>query len=266
MKTSHPHEHSPAKPKKPGPLYPKTPAEWLKTEVEDSIMALITGAMPSRQYTADMVRSSSRDEFDKTVRRLRELRCREDVLFYCLSRLKFPPELKIPTAASITSLAKRMERVAHEIKTLEGAGFLQPFDERELSGDLKKIILGRHVEWIHVLPQSLERRAGMYRKFSNMFASQKQKLRRDLLSRVNRLCLIVYVKLATNPPDANNPMARHDLAVTLMRCVGASADRSQIKRELEHFENIHFQAHTALQDRLRRMHDLGVPKSVGRHQ
>jgi hypothetical protein len=147
-------------------------------------------------------------------------------------------------------------------KTLEGTGFLDAFDQRELSGDLNKIISGEHAAWIHVLPKSLERRAGMYRRFANKFASQKQKLRRDLLSRVNRLCLIVYVKFATNPADSNDPKVRRDLVVTMMKCVGKPAERSQIKRELDHFETIHFQAHMALEGKVRKMHALGIPKDA----
>ena len=65
----------------------------------------------------------------------------------------------------------------------------------------------------------------------------------------------MYVKLATNSPGSTKPLERRDLVVKLLKCVGESADRSQIKRELEHFESVHFQAHNVLQDKLQRIHD-----------
>jgi hypothetical protein len=50
-------------------LYPKNPAEWFKSTVEDSVMALIVSDSPTLNFTADiMVLPSKRDEFDRTVR------------------------------------------------------------------------------------------------------------------------------------------------------------------------------------------------------
>jgi putative component of toxin-antitoxin plasmid stabilization module len=118
---------------------------------------------------------------------------------------------------------------------------------------MDQIIAGTNTSWFRDLPKSLTRRAAMYRRWAEMFADQRP--RRDFLSRVNRLTLSVYVKLATNPRGSEKPEARRHLVVRLLKCVGNSVDRSQIKRELELFESMHFQAHSALKDKLRRMHD-----------
>jgi hypothetical protein len=249
-------------------LYPKTPGEWFKAEVEDSLMALIAADEPSREFTADMVRPDKRSEFDETVKLLCELGCRKTVLFYCLSRAKFPPARpdgqndaadadesgrRIPSTAFVKTLARRMEEIAGDIAEIERTGLLDPLDERELSGNMDQIIAGTNAAWFRVLPHSLNRRAAMYKRWAGKFAGQK--LRRDLLSRVDRLSLSVYVKFATNERDVKEPLERRALVVKLLKCIGMSADKSQIKRELEHFENIHFQAHTVLQGKLQRMHD-----------
>jgi hypothetical protein len=251
-------------PKKRGRLDPTTRPEWFKTGVEDSVMALIASDSPSRTLTTGMVVRGKQDEFDRTIRSLCDLGCRENVLFYCLSRLKSPPEdrrlVHLPSTASLNKLARRMEEIAKDIERIESTGVLDPLDEEELSGDFDKIVSGANAAWFRVLPNSLERRAGMYRRWSEKFAAQK--LRRDLLSRVNRLALAVYVKLATNPDRSPHPMGRYELVATLMKCVGERADRSQLKRELRHFESMHFQACGSLEDKLRSLHNSTKPRSA----
>jgi hypothetical protein len=226
-------------------------------------MALIASESPSRTFTsAEMVHRSDQGEFDRTVGRLCKLGCREDLLYYCLSRLKSPVNEErlrhLPSASSLTKLAERMEKIAEDIEKIESTGVLDPLDQEELSGNIEKIISGANTAWFRVLPNSLRRRAGMYRRWSTRLSDEK--LRRDLLSRVNRLSLAVYVKFATNPYDSPEPNGRYELVARLMRCiVGVSADRSQLKRELEHFESVHFQAWTSLEAKLRASHNSNKP-------
>lgn len=262
------------KPNKKRHLYPKTPAERFKSSVEDSVMALIVSDSPTRNFTADtMVVPKKRDEFDRTVRRLCELGCRQDVLFYCLSWLKSAPDearlRNLPGAASLKELARGMEKMAEDIKRIESTGVLDPLDEEELSGNFDDIVSGANRTWIRTLPSSLERLARRYRRWAKKFsvhASGKTKLlkvRRDLLRRVHRLCLAAYVKLVTNPDDSPEPQECYGLIAKLMKSVGETADRSQLKRELQHFESIHFQACGSLEARLRARHNSTQPKSVG---
>jgi hypothetical protein len=235
-------------------MYPKSPQQWFKTEVEDSFMAMISAAEPPGAFTSDSVPIHKRSEFDKTIKRLCELGCRKAVIFYCLSRVKSDADgIQIPNSEFVKTLAGRMEKIAQDIARIERTGLIDSLDERELSKNVDQIIAGTNTNWFRALPNSLTRRAAMYRRWGEMFADQK--LRRDLLSRVNRLSLSVYVKLATNPRGSEKPVARRHLVVKLLECVGKSADRSQIKGELEHFESMHFQAHSALEDKLQRMHD-----------
>jgi hypothetical protein len=239
---------------KPGRMYPKSPQQRFKTEVEDSFMAVIAAAEPSGAFTADSVPVDKRSEFDKTIKRLCELGCRKAVIFYCLSRVKLDADdIQIPNSEFVKTLARRMEKIAQDIAKIERTGLIDPLDERELSMNMDQIIAGTNAAWFRALPNSLTRRAATYRRWAEMFADQG--LRRDLLSRVNRLSLSVYVKLATIPRGSEKPVARRHLVVKLLECVGKSVDRSQIKRELEHFESMHFQAHSALEDKLQRMHD-----------
>src|SRR5260370_40075728 len=123
-------------PKKRDRLYPKNPAEWFKSTVEDSVMALIVSDSPTRAFTTGMVARGKQDAFERTKLRLCDLGCHENVLFYCLSRLKSAPEGRIstlPTAASLRKLARRMEKIAEDIKKIESTGVLDPLDEEELS-------------------------------------------------------------------------------------------------------------------------------------
>jgi hypothetical protein len=235
-------------------MYPKSPQQWFKTEVEDSFMAMIAATEPPGAFTADRIPVHKRSEFDKTIKRLCELGCRKAVIFYCLSRVKSDADgIQIPNGEFVKTLAGRMEKIAQDIARIERTGLIDPLDERELSKNVDQIVAGTNTNWFRALPNSLMRRAAMYRRWGEMFADQK--LRTDLLSRVNRLSLSVYVKLATNPRGSEKPVARRHLVVKLLECVGKSADRSQIKGELEHFESMHFQAHSALEDKLQRMHD-----------
>jgi hypothetical protein len=261
-------------PKKRGRLDPTTRPEWFKTGVEDSVMALIVSDSPTRNFTADtMVLPGKRDEFDRTVRRLCELGCCQNVLFYCLSWLKSAPAearlRNLPSAASMEKLARRMEKIAEDIKRIESTGVLDPLDEEEFSGNSDDIVSGANWAWIRTLPRSLERRAGMYRRWAerlSVYASGKTKLlkvRRDLLRRVHRLCVATYVKLVTNPDDSTEPKECYGLIAKLMKCVGETADRSQLKRELQHFESMHFQACGSLEAKLRARHNSTEPKSVG---
>jgi hypothetical protein len=245
------------KAKKARRLYPETRQEVFKTDVEDSVMALIASDSPNRAFTAaDMVLRGKQDQFDATIGRLCKLGCRKDLLYYCLSKLKSPVKeerLKhLPSASSLNKLAERMEEIAADIQKIESTGVLDPLDQEELSGDFEKIISGANAAWFRVLPNSLQRRAGMYKRWSTRLSDYK--LRRDLLSRVNRLSLAVYVKVATNPCDSPEPNGRYELVATLMRCIGERADRSQLKREVEHFEVVHFQAWGSLEARLRASH------------
>jgi hypothetical protein len=238
-------------------MYPKSPQQWFKTEVEDSLMAMIAAAEPSGAFTADRVPVKKLSEFDKTIEQLCELGCHKAVIFYCLGRVNLgADDIQIPNSEFMKTLAGRMEKIAQDIAKIERTGLMDPLDERELSGNMDQIIAGTNAAWIRALPDSLTRRAAMYRRWAEMFADQR--LRRDLLSRVNRLSLSVYVKLATNPRGSEKPVARRHLVVKLLKCVGKSVDRSQIKGELEHFESMHFQAHSALQDKLQRMHDAAT--------
>ena len=258
-------------PKKRGRLYSKNHAEWFKSTVEDSVMALIVSDSPTRNFTADtMVSPGKRDEFDRTVGRLCELGCRQNVLFYCLSWLKSAPVearlRNLPSAASMKKLARRMEQMAEDIKRIESTGVLDPLDEEELSGNSDDIVSGANWAWIRTLSNSLERRAGMYTRWAKRFSvytgskTKLLKVRRDLLRRVNRLCLAVYVKLVTNPDDSPERQEGYGLVAKLMSCVRESADRSQLKRELEHFESMHFQACSSLEGRLRSLHKSTEPK------
>ena len=258
-------EQVPHKTNKPGRLYPKNEPEWFKSAVEDSAMAVISAEEPAVKFTAEMVRNKEdRDQFDKVVRRLCRLGCRKSVLFYCLSRGTFAPGLasKVPSPASVRKLAKRMENLAAEIARIEKTGLLDPLDERELSGNLDAIIRGTHVARFVTLPATLRERAAMYARWAGRLpgkSGRDLRLRRDLLSRVNRLSLSVYVKLATNNKDVPEPLARN-LVVALMRSAGMSADKSQLRRELRDFEQMHFQAEGALRDKLKRLHDAACRK------
>jgi hypothetical protein len=258
-------------PKNRGRLYPKNPAEWFKSSVEDSVMALIVSDSPSRTFAADtMVLPGKRDEFDGVVSRLCELGCLEDVLFYCLSWLKSAPDegrlRRLPSATSLLKLARSMEIIAKGIRKVETSGLLDPLDEQELSGNSDDIVSGANWGWIRTLPNSLERRAGMYRRWAKSFSvytggkTKLLKVRRDLLRRVNRLCLAAYVKLVTNPDDSPERQEGYGLVAKLMKCVRESADRSQLKRELEHFESMHFQACGSLEDKLRSLHKSAEAK------
>ena len=253
MKRPHGRKHPPHETMRTGRLRPKIPGQWFKIGVEDSVMALIATQEPGRHYTAKMVKSAKKAEFDKTVKRLCELGCDKNVLFYCLSRREFVPVKAVPSADSVRELATRMEEIAEEISKMEGTGLLDPLDEEELSHSMDQIISAANAAWFRVLPNSLKRRAAMYRLWAERFAGQK--LRKDLLSRVNRLSLSVYVKLATNTRGSTEPEERRRLVVQLLNCIGERAERSQLRRELEDFESLHFQAHDALQDKLQRMHD-----------
>ena len=166
-------------------------------------------------------------------------------------------------------LARRMEQMAEDIKRIESTGLLDPLDEEELSANSVDIVSGANWTWIRTLPSSLDRRAGMYRRWAerlSVYTSGKTKplkARRDLLRRVDRLCVAVYVKLVTNPDDSPEPQECYGLIAKLVKCVGETADKSQLKRELRHFESMHFQACGSLEAKLRARHNSTEPKSVG---
>jgi len=155
----------------------------------------------------------------------------------------------IPSAASMRKLADRMEKIARDIQAVESTGVLYPLDEEELSGNFDDIVSGVHIGWLMELPSSLIRRAGMYRRWTEKLGGRK--LRRDMLSRANRLALSVYVKAATNRGRSSKPLGRHDLVATVMKCGGQRANRSQLKRELQHFESVHGQAEGVLRSKWR---------------
>jgi hypothetical protein len=244
--------------------FPRTPDELFKSEVEDSIMAVLATEEPSKRFTAKEVRVDKQEEFEKALRRLRDLGCRRQALFYCLGRAKFSSVkstrensmlINVPSATDLLQLARRMTKLAKEMSQVEQTGFLDAFEQKDFDNSLADqpaMIDGSFFRPFRALPNTLSRRAEMYKRWADLFSDRN--LRRDLLSRVNRLCLSVYVRLATNKGDVTDPEAKHDLVVALMRGAGLSADRSQLRRELKYFENVHFQAYHALRDKLQRLH------------
>jgi hypothetical protein len=116
-------------------MYPKSPQQWFKTEVEDSFMAIITAADPSDAFTKDRVPVDKQSEFDKTIKRLCDLGCRETVIFYCLGRVTLGAgDIQIPNSEFVKTVAGRMEKIAPDIAKIERTGLMDPLDERELSG------------------------------------------------------------------------------------------------------------------------------------
>lgn len=227
-------------------------------------MAVLATEEPSKRFTDRQVRVDKQDEFEEALRRLRDLGCRREVLFYCLGRAKSGSVksirknsilINVPSTTDLLQLAKRMTKLAKEISLVEQTGFLDAFEQKDFSNspaNQPAMIDGSFFRSFRELPNTLLRRAEMYKRWANLFSGQN--VRRDLLSRVNRLCLSVYVRLAANKGDVTDPEAKHDLVVALMRGAGLSADRSQLRRELRYFEDVHFQAHSALKDKLQWLH------------
>lgn len=184
---------------------------------------------------------------------------------YCLSRARFgssKPDAKesiaekVPNSSQLRELAQKMKKVAAQIAQVEATGLLDAFEQRDFSATTdssRRAIDGFSLSFIRALPKTLARRAEMYERWSHCFYGRD--FRHDLLLRVNRLCLSVYVKFVANEDDSNvRAHAKHDLVVDIMRGAGVTADRSQLRRELRYFENEHFMAYGALRDKLKRLH------------
>jgi hypothetical protein len=233
-------------------------AGWFKSEVEDSVMALISAQEPARKFTPGDVSARENAKFNEAVKYLCRLGCRRRVLYYCLGRVKFgpAPASTLPNIAAVRSLAKSMGDVANKIERMEQTGLLDPLDEREGSGDTNVNKWAERIQRFRTLPAALRERATTYTKWAELLSerrgseSKNLKLRRDLLSRVNRLSLSVYAKFATNKSKRWPALVE-----ALMRSAGVSADKSQLVREVEQFEGLHFQTEQFLQDKLRSLHD-----------
>jgi hypothetical protein len=244
--------------KKPNRLYPRHEAEKFKFEVEDSVMAAQSAEEPIQEFAPTMVNAKDRKKFDAAVVRLCGLGCRQDMLYYCLGRAKFGPRHsdKFPSPQVVRKLAKGMKRLAPGIAQMERTGLMDPLDEAGPSRSIAE--WAERLERFRTLPATLTERAAMYVRWAERLSGRGRgdfRLRRDLLSRINRVSLSVYVKLATNSSDVKEPLARFELVATLLGAAGMSGDKSQLKRELEEFEDVHFQAEQALRDKLKRLHD-----------
>jgi hypothetical protein len=143
---------------------------------------------------------------------------------------------KVPKAKALKALAKRMRRLAKDIRTIERSPFLTILDQKETAKFYAETKLNMELvddlstTFPYVaLPKWLEKRATMYEEWLRL-ASQNIPPKDIGLTRLGRVCLAMYVKYATGRTFFPEVLKLLELA-NFEQCTPA-----QLSREIKEFE------------------------------